>query len=115
MKTIIIIFSVVAITACSKPDPVACFKDKQNGYSSLVNGQQIIQHYNVDFTSCSCYAYDHQWKFPGAALPEFNYPDGQTAPSAAYLDTGTYEVTLIVYSKNGKKTDEASEMIHVTP
>ena len=115
MKTLLVIVSVLTLTACSKPDPVACFTHIQNGYVSVDNGQYFVQHYNVDFTACSCYAERHQWKFPGATLPEFNYPDARDAPSAAYLDTGTYQVTLIVYSKKEKKTHEFSKMIHVTP
>ena len=35
--------------------------------------------------------------------------------TTTYLDTGAYNATLIVYSKNDKKIDSITQLVHVTP
>ena len=116
MRAIIAIVSIVALTACSKPDPIACFTYKNLGIGSVGSGPAGTHtEYFVRFTPCSCYAHWHQWKFPEATFPEMNDSEGGSPMTTTYLDTGTYNATLIVFSKNDKKTDSITQIVHVTP
>jgi len=66
----------------------------------------------VDFNNLSSNATSYQWSFPGA------FPDTSTSAdpqNICYLNSGTYDVTLIAINSNGTDTLTLSNYIFVYP
>ncbi len=93
-----LLFTTVVFYGCQK-EPIASF---------TVSKTTVNVGESVSFTNTSADADSYQWDFG----------DGSTSTSVSqthtYNTAGTYTVTLTVFSKNGKKSDIATEEITVS-
>ena len=121
MRAVAIIVTLITLTACSKPDPTACFTYENYGAGTASNGPSGTSHteYFLYVKSCSTGAYSNHWNAPESEgylnRTTSNVPCDTSLTPLTFLDTGYYEVILTVFSKNGKKSDKTSQIVHVTP
>jgi PKD repeat protein len=100
-KTLIVLLSAIYVLVLT-----SCQKEPQAGLTASKQTAEVNE--SIVFTSTSQDGYSYEWSFG----------DGTTSKSEtavhAYTTAGNYVVTLKVFSKNGKKSDEATTMITVT-
>lgn len=89
---------VIVIAACQK-QPLACFEADK---TSIAAGDTIA------FSSlCSENTHHYEWNFGDGTTSELSNP------AHSYTTKGTFTVTLTAYSKNEKKTGNATKTITV--
>jgi PKD repeat protein len=88
----------LSIVGCQKQPSASFTASKTN----VVTGEAIT------FTNTSKDASSYKWNFGDGTSSDV------ASPTHAYENPGTYTVTLTAYSKNGKKSDNATATITVT-
>lgn len=97
VKTISVALLLFSLSSCMK-EPMACFDAKT---SAAINEEISFN------SSCSMDSHEYEWTFgDGITSTEAN-------PKHAYSKAGTFTVTLMTMSKNGKKMNETSKSITV--
>ena len=96
--SVLFVFAIIVLSTSCQKKPDACFTASKT--SALVNEA-------ISFTNCSVDAESYEWTFGDAGTST------EASPSHTYTAAGSYTVTLKALSKNGKKTNEATESMTI--
>ena len=95
----IMVLALLTIFSSCQKEPIASFTVS----STSVNVDEI-----VSFSNTSIDAYRYEWDFGDGSTATYS------SPKHTYTIAGTYTVTLTAFSKNGKKSGNATESITVS-
>jgi len=98
MKTFLMLIAVVMVISSCQKTPEACISSS----ASTANVNE-----SITFTNCSIESDHYEWTFGDGSS------SSEESPSHIYTTSGTYTVTLTAFSKNGKKTNEATTSVTI--